>query len=95
MEKSWNVVSVIRIFFNIRKKMQNLFFVTCVSFYTLIFDYWWLHMAKSFDVKTIFWQITHAAKTRLSTNFISWKNNLLSWKNHGILFSVSSGNPPG
>ena len=49
MEFSWDFVSAIRIFFNIRIHFAEFIFVTCV-FFSLIFDYWWLHVPGSSDL---------------------------------------------
>ena len=51
MEKSWNFVSVIRIFFNIRINLAEFILCQLCFFLSLIFDYWWLHVPRSIDVK--------------------------------------------
>ena len=95
MEKSWNFVLVIHIFFNIRIHFAEFILCHLCFFLNLIFDYWWLHGPKSFDVKTIWANNNNLGKLHMQPkrNWATWKNNRVSWKNYGIYFSVLSGNP--
>ena len=72
IEKSCFFFSVLHIFSN-QNKFCRIYFLC--FFLSLIFDYWWLHVPKSFDVKKIYVNNenlgklplnTHAAKMELS-----------------------------
>ena len=53
MEKSWNFVSVIHIFFQYQNNFAEFILCHLCFFLSLIFDYRWLHVPKSLDVKTV------------------------------------------
>ena len=50
IEKSWNFVSVIHIFFQYQNKFSEFILCHLCFFLSLILDYWWLHVSKSLDV---------------------------------------------